>query len=436
MISLTNLLKKDTTEYESKYRKAGDNTLVIILIFLAVSSIIGIAIYNNSIKSKCNNFEKETIDLAFKFAMNNNILPSYEGTKVKINLSSVPGWDNNFRNSSCDGTLTIIKNNEGYAKVLDLTGCNKCTSSNKSLTSETTTFDADKVLLKISVTYNYQTREISYSSWTNWYESSLISPTASANNINLPYDEENLPKIPENAEVISYEVEKKTFYSYRDQSWKFYKTANNNYSEFSSTKPADYAYKDAKTEIETDYSSWSTNYPEEAEYRTITKATGYRYYYTDEDGDKIYYNDGAYTVKIEDKTLADLYDKKDDDSVSMYRYKDSMWRWYNGTERGYSSYMNLASTTYPYKDTGITKYTNWSDYKETSSITYDNSSYREEKTDIHSRYRTKYAINSMELLNEYLNIEDFETATGRAVSDMQNDENIKVTIKYTYQYEK
>lgn len=428
--------KKETVEYQSNYRKQGDNTLVIVVAFIAVIAIIGISIYKNSINSKCNNFEKIAIDEGFKYAMNNGYLPSYEGTSFKLNLDAVPGWNNSFRGSSCSGTLNIVKTDVGYAKELDLTDCNKCTTGKKSLGKETTEFKENKNIVRVSVTYNYRTRDISYSPWTDFYESSLISPTVNSNNINLPYDEKNLPKIPEGSEIISYEVEKKPFYSYRDQSWKFYKVSNNNYSVFSSTKPADYAYKDGKTEITTDYSEWSTNYPEEADYRKISTGTGYRFYYLDENKDKIYYNNGDYTVKIEDETLAKLYNKKEKESVKMYRYIDTMWKWYNGVERGYSSYLNKASNTYPYKDNDITKFTNWSSFKETSSLNNDNSSYREEKTDIHSRYRAKYAIDSLDLLNEYLPIEDFETATNRAVSDMQADENIKVSIKYTYRYGK
>lgn len=428
--------KKEVNEYESKYRKTGDNTLVVLVIFIAISAIIGISIYKNSISSKCNNFEKETIDEAFKFAMNNDMLPSYDGTSKKINLEAIPGWNNSFRGSSCSGTLNIVKTDKGYVKELDLKNCNKCTTSKKSFSKETTEFKKDKNIVKVSVTYNYKTRDISYSPWTDWYESSLVSPTPSFNNINLPYDESKYPKIPDGSEVISYEVEKKTFYSYRDQSWKFYKVANNNYSTFSSTKPADYAYKDTKTEIKTDYSEWSTSYPEEADYRKIYTGTGYRFYYVDENDTKIYYNNGDYTVKIDDEQLAKLYNKKDKETVKMYRYVDSKWKWYNGVARNYSSYMNIPNSSYPYKDNDITEFTKWSSYKETSSINNDNSIYREEKTDIHSRYRAKYTVDSIDLLNEYLPIVDFETITNRAVSDMQADENIKISIKYTYKYGK
>lgn len=428
--------KKEENETGSNYRQMGDNTLVIVVGFIVVAAIIGVSIYNNSINKECSNFEKETIDAGFKFAMNSSLLPSYEGTSFKLNLDAIPGWNNKFRGSSCDGTLNIVKTDTGYVKELDLTGCNKCTTSKKSLGKETETFKDNKNIVRVNVTYNYKTRQINYSTWTDWYESSLISPTATKNNVNLPYDEKNYPIVPNGSEVISYEAEKKTFYSYRDMSWKYYKNSNNDYSEFSSEKPADYAYKDAKTEIETEYTEWSTNYPEEKEYRSIATSTGYRFYYIDEDDDKIYYNNGDYVVSIDDDTLAKKYNKKDKETVKMYRYKDSKWRWYNGKARDYSSYTNQASASYPYKDDGLVKYTTWSSYKESSSVNTSNTEYREEKTDIHSRFRAKYSIDSLELLNEYLPIQDFETATGKAVKDMQADEKIKVSIKYTYRYEK
>ena len=41
----------------------------------------------------------------------------------------------------------------------------------------------------------------------------------------------------------------------------------------------------------------------------------------------------------------------------MYRYVDSLWRWYNGTARGYSGFMTQASNSYPYKDEEIVSYT-------------------------------------------------------------------------------
>ena len=80
-----------------------------------------------------------------------------------------------------------------------------------------------------------------------------------------------------------------------------------------------YAYKDTKTEIKKEQSEWSINYPEEKEYREIKTATGYKYYYEDEDKTKIYYNGGNYTVKIEDKTLEKLYNKKEKEEQIQYK---------------------------------------------------------------------------------------------------------------------
>lgn len=427
--------KKNTeNNEESLYRKHGDNTLIILVIFIAIVIFAGLSIYNNTIKNQCSEFESKTIDAAFRFAMTNNLLPSYEGTSQKINLDAVGDWNKEFRNSTCSGTLNIIKTDVGYIKELDLTNCNKCTTSKKRLSAATEEYKENKNIVRVNITYNYKNRQINYSPWTEWYESSLINPTTSEYNVNLPYDEDNYPKLPNNGILVSYEVEKKNFYSYRDASWKFYKTANNSYSTFSSTKPTNYSYKDTKTEITTKQSEWSINYPEEAEYRNIKTATGYKYYYEDEDGTKIYYNNGNYTVKIEDETLAKLYKKREKETVKMYSYIDTMWKWYNGLPRQYSSYMKESNDNYPYKDNDLVKYSNWSKWNETSSLNNNNSSYREEKIDIHSRYRAKYAFDSAEILNQYMPLQDFEKATGRSVADMQNDENVNVLIKYTYQY--
>lgn len=421
---------------ESLYRKHGDNTLIILIIFIAIVIFASLTIYNNSIKNSCSDFERQTIDAAFRFAMNNDLLPSYEGTSQKINLDAVSDWNKEFRNSTCSGTLNIIKTDSGYIKELDLTNCNKCTTSKKKLGKATDSFKEDNNIVRVEITYNYKNREINYSPWTEWYDSSLINPNISEYNINLPYDEENYPTIPNGGIIIGYEVDRKNFYSYRDASWKFYKVANNSYSTFSSTKPTNYAYKDTKTEITTEQSEWSINYPEEADYRDIKTATGYKYYYEDEGGTKIYYNNGNYTVSIEDQTLKKLYNKKEKETVKMYSYIDTKWKWYNGNPRQYSSYMKTSTESYPYKDTDLVKYGSWSKWNETSTINGSNSSYREEKTDIHSRYRAKYAFDSNEVLNQYMSLQDFEKATGRSVADMQNDEKINVLIKYVYRYGK
>lgn len=419
---------------ESNYRKHGDNTLIILIGFAIFVITISIFIYNNTIKGKCSNFEKIAIDEAFKFAMDNNLLPGYESTSVTVNLDALPNWDNKFRNSYCSGTLKITKTNIGYVKELDLTNCNKCTTEKKKFSKLTDVFKENKNIVRVKITYNYQDRQINYSPWTEWYESSLISPNETSYGINMPYDEENYPTIPENGVIIGYEVQKQNFYSYRDASWKFYKVANNSYSIFSSEKPTNYAFKDKKTEITSEQSDWSINYPEEKEYREIKKATGYKYYYVDEDGTKIYYNNGDYTVEIEDPILEKLYNKKEKDTVTMYSYIDTMWKWYNGEERGYSSYMKESNNTYPYKDTDLVKYSSWSKWGENSTLNNENKLYREEKTNIHSKYRAKYSFDSEPKLNNYVSLKDFEMATERSVADMIDDENVNVLIKYEYQY--
>ena len=347
---------KETNEQPSLYRKHGDNTLLILIIFAVIVVIAGLTIYNNNISKACNNFEVTAIEAGFKFALDNNLLPDYEGTSQKINLDAVMNWNNEFRNSTCSGTLNIVKTDAGYVTELDLTNCNKCTTSKKKLSSATEEYKSNKNIVRVDITYNYKIREINYTPWTEWFESSTISPNISEYGVNLPYDEENYPTIPNDGILIDYEVEKKTFYSYRDASWKFYKIANNSYSEFSSTKPTNYAYKDTKTEIQTVQSEWSLNYPEEADYRDIKTATAYKFYYVDEDGTKIYYNNGEYTVKIEDETLAKLYNKKEKETVKMYSYIDKKWKWYNGEARQYSSYMEESTNAFPYKDPDLVKY--------------------------------------------------------------------------------
>ena len=127
----------------------------------------------------------------------------------------------------------------------------------------------------------------------------------------LPLDLKKLPKVSEAANILSWEVEEKEYYKYRDKKWKWYINQNSQYSGFSSEQPSGYANKDRKTEIQAEQTEWSTNYPEEKSSRKISTQTGYKFYYEDEDGNKVYYNEGKYVPRINDDELREKYNKKE-----------------------------------------------------------------------------------------------------------------------------
>ena len=91
-----------------------------------------------------------------------------------------------------------------------------------------------------------------------------------------------------------YIRETKTYYSYRDKKWKWYKN-DIKYSDYSSTQPAGYKNKDKATLKNTELSEWSLDYPEEFEYRHISTKTGYQWY-KKEGKEKVYWENGKYLI--------------------------------------------------------------------------------------------------------------------------------------------
>ena len=418
------------------YKKQGDYTLIISISIIAIVVIIGIIVFNSMRNGKCLSMEKKVMKEAMNYVESNGLLPSYEGDSITINIDEIDSLNLVFEGNLCTGTVTITKAEGRYIKTFDIQNCNYCTTKDRySWSSKTNKYPKNKSLVSVEMVFNYYDVTYNYTPWTDWFSSDLIDVVPSEYDINMPLNTKKWPTIPNSGELITYETERKTFYSYRDKKWKFYKNINNNYSDFSSTRPDGYTYKDTKTEIETEPTEWSTNYPEEYDYRDISSTRGYRWYYETKDGIKIYYKDGIYVPEVEEE-LKDLYTEREKDNVKMYRYVDSLWRWYNGSQRNYSGFMTQATSNYPYKDEEIYNYSSWSRWNDVSNLNSNNQSYREQKTDTHQRYRAYYMMHSNEKLNNYLNITDFEHITGRTLEDMQNDSSVKVLIKYEYRYGK
>lgn len=428
--------------FNSKVNKKSDElkkdyTPIIILSILIVVVIVVFIVISTTKNNKCKTMEDNVMEEAYNYAVNNNLLPTDEGKSVTININKLTNTNFEIGNKTCTGNVKITKADDKYIKTFDLKNCSYCTTEKRyTMSNYQEKYPENKKLIDVKVSFNYYEVTKNYTAWTNWYEGKYINTETSEWGINLPIDEQKLPKIPSPGELITYETEKKTVYSYRNQEWKFYSNNNTNYSDFSSEQPAGYANKDINTAIESEPSEWSSNYPEVKSYRKISSSIAYKWYYEDDKGNKIYYNKGNYIPSIENEEDKAKYTKRDSETITMYRYVDTLWRWYNGVERKYSSYYSLPSKTYPYKDEALTKYTSWSSWSEKSSITEENKSYRQEKTDIQQRYRAYFMLHSNEVFDKYLSREEFEKQTGKTVEELKNDESVKVLVKYEYNYGK
>ena len=426
--------------FNSKINKKSDDlkkdyTPIIILSVLIIVVVIVFIIVSTTKNNKCISLEDSAMDSAFQYASSNDLLPSKNGESVTININKLTDTEFKVGKKTCTGNVKITKADGEYIKTFDLKNCSYCTTDKRySMSNYTEKYPEDKKLIDVDVSFNYYEVTKNYTAWTNWIEGKYINTEESEWGVNMPLDEVRWPKIPTPGELITYETEKKTYYSYRDQEWKFYSNNNSDYSDFSSEQPTGYSKKDINTAIESDPSEWSSNYPEVKSYRKISSSIAYKWYYEDGDGNKVYYNKGNYTPSIENEEDKAKYTKKDSDTVTMYRYVDTLWRWYNGVERKYSSFYTMPSRTYPYKDEALTTFTSWSAWYETSALNDSNKSYRQEKTDIHQRYRAYFMLHSNEVFDEYLSREEFEKKTGKSIDDMEKDEGVKVLIKYNYRY--
>ena len=398
--------------------------LIIIFIILVLYFII-FSIINGTRKRTCNELRNDIIKQADIYFDQNNLLPNYNGEQNVINLNEL---DNSiiFKDYAVTGTITYTKYNDQIIKTLNISNAGYCNT--KDFGKETDEYKEDKNV-EVVTYYNYSSVETYNSKWSNWYPSEDIN-TEETNGVLLPIDEDKLPSIPKNAVVNEYVRETKTYYSYRDKKWRFYKN-NIDYSDYSSTQPKGYQYKDTATLKKSESSDWSLNYPTTYDYRHITQKTGYRWYYLEEEN-KIYWNNGEYSVD----SPGENYIKDNQNSALMYSYYDDTWRWYNGdTKRIYSSLSSTMPSGYKYKDETTLTYTNWSSFKDESSITADNKNYREEKTDTYSRYMIKYDIYSLPMLNDYVTKEELEDILGKSLQEINNDETLHLNVLFKFKYE-
>ena len=397
--------------------------LIIIFVILVLYFIIT-SIINGSRNRTCNNLRNDILSKSDSYFEENNLLPTLNGDSITIKLSDL-NEAIVFKDYALTGTITYTKYNDEYVKTVKLDDASYCTTKDFTKEGE---YDSSKNV-EVTTLFNYFEVDSYNSKWSNWYPSEDIS-TEETDGVLLPLDSKKLPVIPKNAVITEYVRETKTYYSYRDQRWKWYKN-NIKYSDYSSTKPSGYTYKDEATKSKTEETPWSLDYPETFDYRHIRSTVGYRWYYLDGET-KVYWNNGEYTPN----SPGNEYEKEFESSATMYTYYDDIWKWYNGnTKRIYSSYSSTKPIGYNYKDEDTLSYTNWTVFKNVSYVDNSNKSYREEQTDIYSRYLIKYDIYSLPMLENYITLEELENKLGKSYEEISEDKSIKVDVSFTFKYE-
>lgn len=422
--------------------------LIIMLIIFIVMTVI------KSKKNKtCTGIEEVYKNAAMGYAKAKNILPTVETESITIQgddliaSGKISKSEVTLKGDVCHAKITIIKykepekkkgkseqelEDERYIKNVELTNCGYCTTSKRYGDWKTSKkLPTGNVIVELDPKFNYYETKDYYTKWTSYYTQDYLSEEKSEYGFPILENEKLMPTVPDVGHIINIEKEDKNYYRYRDKKWKFYKNPNGNYSAYSSTQPNGYANKDTASVRKTDWSNWSMNYPDTADYRTIKSATGYRWYYK-KDGKKIYWNSGEYYPE----QPAELYTEKDKKSVIMYSYQDLEWRWYNGEKRIYTSYTSVAPRGFNYRDDENVMISNWSSYSEKSYKTNENSYYREEMVDTRTRFRIKYQVYSLLKLDEFVDKETFVKKVGKSFTEFYKTPNIKVEVEYKYRYRK
>ena len=399
--------------------------------------LIGLIIYTVVNNNYCHNIYDDIKAASYKYLKDNKKLPKNDGDHAIVQIKDLYEHsyitDGETAEKTCTGQIKLTKYEDDYIYTVDINNCDKCSVSKryKEWSSETSYYDSGKTIVDVVPYYNIYDRQIGVTEWSNYYDEDELAKKVSKYGVRLPKDKTEMPEEPEGSEIIEVQKEDKTFYSYSDKSWKWYDIIGD-YSGFYSEQPSGYAYKDEDTEKYTEYTSYSLNYPEEHDYRDIKRETGYKFYYVDENGEKVYANNGKYTVQ-EDVDL-DVYTERDEDTAPMYSYRDTVWRWYNGEKRSYSSFRKTQPEEQPYRDEELYSLDSYSSWEETSSLTPTNESYRVEKTKVMTRYRYVYEILSLKILDKELTKKDFVDKTNMTLEQVRNNETYKLDVSYKFKY--
>ncbi len=424
---------------------------IILKIFFVINIIIpiillGIIVYKVVVNYNCNKLYTTVKTSVNNYLKDTKTLPEIGGETIEVNLNKL--YKKNYisllktKNQKITGKVKVTKYKtdkiDKYVYTLDLHNCKSCSTSKfKHWSSERSTYP-HRTVVDVIPYYNYYEREINTTKWSKYYDPDDISREASAKyGVKMPKELDDMPEVPagedDQVNIVGVVTQSKVVYSYRDKKWKWY-NIEGDYSEYSSEAPAGYSNRDDSSVIQTDWSDYSQNYPVEESYREIKSTTGYKFYYINDDGEKIYAKNGEYVSKEDIDT--EKYDKKDSSNVTLYKYRDKMWRWYNGTKRKYSNYYSTAPKGYSFKEERTVTVSAYSSYKESSSITSENQSYREEVKKTQTRYAYQYEYLSNLVLDKYLTKDEFIDAIGMSVPEFSSLDEYKVDIKYKFKYKK
>ena len=403
---------------------------IVIIVFIVMA-----VVQNNN----CTQIYDTLKTTSLNYAKDQGTLPTIEGEYVDVRLDDL--YDEEYlsststNNSLCSGSVKITKYKDEYVYTIDVKNCGECSVNKKygAWSSEQSSYPSGKAIVDVIPYYNYYDREVSITSWSNYYDDSELSDETSEYGIRLPLDETTLPSIPKEGKITNIENDTIYYYRYRDRRWKWY-DIEGDYSDFSSEQPANYANKDENTEQYTDWSEYSLNYPEEKDYRTIQSATGYKFYYLNDKNEKIYYNSGKYSARDDVNTTK--YNRTEQETATLYRYRDKQWRWYNGTKRRYSTLTSSQPTGLPYKDIETETLGNPTSWDEKSHVTSENQEYRVEERKIMTRFRVEYEILSLKVLKNPLNRKDFENKVKMTVQEFYSNKNYKLEVTYKFKYRK
>lgn len=421
--------------YQKAYLKKVRNGLIILAAIILL--ILIYILYGKSTNAKfCTSMREKIWESALRYAEEREILPTIEGDYIKLTLDDlvkekyIKKEDITVKESTAKSDLVITKYKDDYIVTMDLENIEHCSTKNRSWGKESEKYNADKEIVKVTAYYNYRERETNYTKWSNEYnEDELKKKEDKKYKIRLPKDDRNLADIPEEAELEDIEMNKHIYYQYQDKSWKFYDIAGDYTNYFSSERPEGYSNYDSNTLRYTEWTEYSLTYPDEKDYRTIETRNAYKWYYMD-GKNKVYYNNGTFTVEPDDPK----YDQRDKEKVSMYRYRDREYRWYNGTRRRYSAYYNNVPKGYTYRDDELYKLGSWSSLRDTPQVNDSNRFYRTEKEVYKYSFRKKYNIYSLYVLNKELPKHEFEKQTEMSLQNLFEDEELDVKVTYKFNY--
>jgi competence protein ComGC len=401
---------------------------IVIIIFIIVT-----VVQNN----ECKNVYEIMESASLKYAKDQGELPNLEGENVSVKLDSL--YSNQYisstqtENTLCSGSIKITRYKKKYVYTVDTSNCDKCSVNQRygRWSNEVSSYPYSHTIVDVIPYYNYYDREVGITKWSDYYDDSYLSDEVSKYGIRLPLDETKIPTVPGGSKTINIQNDTTYYYRYRDRSWKWYDIVGD-YSDFSSERPDGYANKDEDSSRTTKVTEYSLNYPAEKDYRTIQQTTGYKFYYENKEGKKIYYNSGKYTATEDVNTTK--YNKRDEQTSTLYRYYDKQWRWYNGTKRHYTSYSTTPRDKQTYKDTETEKLSDPTTWDKKSSINASNQEYRVEEKKLMTRFRCQYEILSLRVLKEPLNHDAFVKKVKTSIPEFSSLDNVKLEVTYKFKY--